>query len=113
MDKSADACGVIRWRGLALGLCLALGLPLSSADRRISLQELGSRNPADFSARNLGQTVVVRGVVSAPAYHFTDYNLLAIEDRSHGGVLKVPARDKWLDRFRPGEEVEAEGKVVL
>jgi len=101
------------WRGWTLGLCLAAALPLYTADHRISLQELGSRNTPDFTARLAGQTVVVRGVVSATAFHFTEYNLLPVQDQSYGGVLKVAAADQSLDRFRPGEEIEAKGKVVL
>jgi GAF domain-containing protein/CheY-like chemotaxis protein len=112
MARSAYA-GVIRRRGRVLGVCLILGLPLWSAERRITLQELGSRNISDYSTRLAGESVVVRGVVSAPAYHFTDYNLLAFEDRSHGGCLKVPAAEPWLERFKPGDEIEAAGKVVV
>src|SRR4051794_1448275 len=113
MAGSAVAAGVVRWRGWMLGLCLAFVLPLYSAERRLTLQELGARNPSDFSARFAGQTVVVRGVVNATAFHFTDYNLLSIEDQSYGGVLKVAAGDAWLDSFHPGDEIEAQGKVVL
>src|SRR5438067_2127299 len=113
MAGSAIAAGVVCGRGWMLGLCLAASLPLYSAEHRISLQELGSRNLPGFTARLAGQTVVVRGVVNAAAFHFTDYNLLAIEEGSYGGVLKVPAAERWLDRFRPGDEIEATGTVVF
>ena len=58
-----------------------------------------------------GQKVSVRGVVSAPAFHFQEYTMLAIQDGHNGGVLKVPMTDTSLDRYRPGDEMEAEGTV--
>src|SRR5262245_55848842 len=113
MARSANAAGVVRGRGWATGLCLLAGLPLFSADNRISLQELGSRTTQDHIPRLVGQRVSVRGVVNASAFHFTDYNLLAIEDQSWGGLLKVVAGDSWLDRFKPGDEIEARGQVAV
>jgi GAF domain-containing protein/CheY-like chemotaxis protein len=59
----------------------------------------------------MGQVVVVRGVVSAPAIHFLEYSMLAIQDGRNGGVLRVPKTDNSLDSFHPGDEIEAEGKV--
>jgi GAF domain-containing protein len=51
-------------------------------------------------------------VVSAPAFHFAQYNLLAIQDAHNGGVLKLPIPDSSLERFHPGDEIEASGTVV-
>src|SRR5438445_2965508 len=113
MVRSPDATGVVCWRGMALGLCLAFAIPASAAERRVTLEELGSRTKPDHDARLEGQVVTVRGVVNAPAFHFTDYHVLTIQDKSFGGVLKVPVNDKWLDGFHPGDEIEAKGKVVL
>ena len=91
---------------MALGLCLAFAIPASAAERRVTLEELGSRTKPDHDARLEGQVVTVRGVVNAPAFHFTDYHVLTIQDKSFGGVLKVPVNDKWLDGFHPGDEIE-------
>src|SRR3954453_7386485 len=109
MAGSAEAAGVVRWRGWGLGFCLvATLLPLHSSERRISIREMGSRNLPHFTPSFAGQTVLIRGVVNAAAFHFTDYNLLSLEEDSYGGVLKVPSTDQWLDRFHPGDEIEAE-----
>jgi GAF domain-containing protein len=113
MGRSANPSGVTRWCGLALGVTLALTVSLPGAERRLSLQELDSRSSTDFSPKHAGETVVVRGVVNAPAFHFTEYNLLALEERGYGGVLKIAAEQKWFDSFHPGDEIEAAGKVVL
>src|SRR5262249_21274469 len=113
MARSANASGLTSWRGLTLGLAFTLSVSLSGAERRVTLQELGSRDPADYSSRYTGQTVVVRGIVNAPAFHFTEYNVLGLQDRTGGGVLKVSAGQQWLDSFHAGDEIEAEGKVVM
>src|SRR5690349_21369322 len=78
-----------------------LPLGLHGADLRITLEQLGSRRTLDYGAAYNGQSVAIRGVVSAPALRFADYTLLAIDDGSAGGMLKVPAGDPWLDRFHP------------
>src|SRR5215813_5567079 len=113
MARNAHASSVMRWTGWALGTCLVLGLPLRSTERRITLQELGSRTTFDYSAKLNGESVVVRGVVSAFVYHFSDYNLLAFEDRSYGGVFKVGLGEFWLERIKLGDEIEVVGKVVI
>lgn len=113
MAASADAIRLARWRGALLGVCLSLApIPLS-AQTRISLAQLGVRTGPDYSAAYAGKNVVVRGVVSAPAVHFSEYSTLAIQDGRNGGVLKVPVSDAALDRFNPGEEIEAQGTVVM
>jgi len=66
--------------------------PLHSAEIRIGLDQLGKRKAPDFSSVYEGKTVVVRGVVSAPAVRFTDYSLLAIEAREGAVSLKWQAR---------------------
>jgi hypothetical protein len=57
--------------------------------------------------------VIVRGVVSAPAFHFSAYSTLAIQDDHNGGVLKLPVPDSSLDRYHPGDQIEAQGTVVM
>jgi GAF domain-containing protein/CheY-like chemotaxis protein len=113
MAASADATGLTRWRGVVLGLILALaGVPLQ-AQLRISLAQLGSRKAPDYTATHAGQRVIVRGVVSAPARHFVEYATLSIQDTHNGGLLKVMLPDAWLDRYHPGDDLEAEGTVVM
>jgi GAF domain-containing protein/CheY-like chemotaxis protein len=97
---------------VALGFCLALACGPLGAQTRISLSQLGFRKAPDYSGTYAGQKVIVRGVVSAPVYHFAEYSTLAIQDARAGGVLKVPLPDASLDRYRPGDELEAEGTVV-
>src|SRR5450756_3093555 len=113
MAASADTARLTRWRGAVLGLCLALACHPVSAQTRISLAQLGFRSGPDYAATYAGQKVTVRGVVSAPACHFAEYSTLAIEDSHNGGVLKLPQPDASLDRYHPGEEIEAQGTVVM
>jgi CheY-like chemotaxis protein len=96
-----------------LGVCLALACHPLPAQTRISLAQLGFRSGPDFASTYAGQKVTVRGVVSAPACHFAEYSTLAIQDSHNGGVLKLPLGDDSLDRYHPGEEIEAQGMVVL
>ena len=95
-----------------LGVGLMGLLPLPAAELRIPLDQLGQRKLPDYSAVYEGQMVVVRGVVSMPVVSVTDYNVLPIEAGSGGGLIKVPAKDRSLDSYRPGDEVEISGKVV-
>ena len=113
MAAGPDAIRITRWRGVVLGALLALGCTSLRAQLRISLSQLGFRTSPDFSATYVGQKVVVRGVVSTPAFHFSAYTTLAIQDGRNGGVLKVALPDFSLDRYRAGEEIEAQGTVVM
>jgi GAF domain-containing protein/CheY-like chemotaxis protein len=83
------------------------------AQTRISLAQLGSRRAPDYASVHDGQKVIVRGVVSVPARHFAEYTTLSIQDSRYGGLLKVPLPHTWLDRYQPGEELEAEGTVIM
>jgi GAF domain-containing protein len=113
MAASADAIRVTRWRGALLGVCLALACHPLSAQTRISLAQLGFRTGPDYAATHAGHKVIVRGVVSAPAFHFAEFSTLAIQDGRNGGVLKLPLPDSSLDRYHPGEEIEAQGTVIM
>jgi hypothetical protein len=109
---SAGSTGVTCRRVVVLGLLLALAwLPLRG-QTRISLAQLGFRKTPDYASVFDGQKVIVRGVVSVPARHFAEYTTLSIQDAHHGGLLKAPLPDNWLDRYQPGEELEAEGTVI-
>src|SRR5690349_18249111 len=101
MAASADAIALRRWRGVLLGVVLALCHRPGFAQARISLAQLASRSNPDFVARFAGKKVAVRGVVSGPAFHFGEYSTLAFQDGSNGGVLKLPLSDPSLDRFSP------------
>ncbi|MCX6628974.1 MAG: GAF domain-containing protein [Candidatus Solibacter sp.] len=113
MAASADATLLTRWRGAAVGVCLALAAIPLGAQTRISLAQLGLRAGPDYAAAYAGQKVIVRGVVSAPAFHFREYSTLAIQDGRNGGVLKLPVPDSSLDHYHPGEEIEVQGTVVM
>src|ERR1035437_6999541 len=113
MAASPDAIRLTRGRGAVLGVFLALASIPLCAQTRISLEQLGSRTGPDFAATYAGQKVIVQGVVSTPAFHFAaEYSTLAIQDGRNGGVLKLPYPDSSLDRYQPGEEIEAQGTVV-
>jgi CheY-like chemotaxis protein len=113
MAASADATGLTRWRSVALGLILASAWVPLLAQTRISLAQLGFRKAPDYTAAHAGQKVVIRGVVSAPARHFVEYTTLSIQDSHNGGLLKVMLPDTWLDRYHPGDDLEAAGTVVM
>jgi GAF domain-containing protein len=92
------------------GLTLVLPIP---AEVRLTLDRLGARRPTTYNAIYEGQSVVVKGVVSAPAIHFADYTLLGIEAEGSGGVIKVSGNNQLLNQFSPGQELEVAGKVVI
>ena len=110
---ATDATGLTRWRGVVLGLILALGWLPVRAQTRISLAQLGFRKAPDYAATHAGRKVLVRGVVSAPALHFAEYSTLSIQDNHNGGMLKVALPDTSLDRYHPGDELEAQGTVIM
>ena len=104
--------GVLR-RALAVAAVFAALLPFpAAAQKQLTLEEVSARKPPDYSPAHSGETVTVRGVVSAPAYHFPGYTLVAIDDGRFGAVVaalrgpqpgstaSIPARkSRWLDGF--------------
>jgi signal transduction histidine kinase/CheY-like chemotaxis protein len=90
-----------------LGVCLAAQTPV-----KLTLEQASSRKPDDHAPAHLGKVVTVRGMVSAPAYHFIDYSVVALQDERGGVALRVPPDDKRLDGLQRGDEVEATGVVV-
>jgi GAF domain-containing protein/CheY-like chemotaxis protein len=98
-------------RPFAAALLLALACLPAGAQNRISLQQLGARIPPAYTPAHQGEKVIIAGVVSAAAFHFPNYRMLALEDGAYGAALKVDAQDNRLDRFRPGDEIEVEGTV--
>jgi GAF domain-containing protein len=113
MAAIAVAIRLAALRVTTLGVSLAaLCLP-AVAQTRITLSQLGFRSGTTYSAAYADQDVLIRGVVSTAPIHFLEYTMLAIQDGRNGGVLKVPASDTSLERFRPGDELEVRGKVAL
>lgn len=99
------------WRLTLLAVCSIVPL---TAQTRLSLQEAGARDPGkEYRPAHLDQKVTLCGVVNAPSFHFPDYSLLAIEDGQYGAVLKVQGGDQRLDAYRPGDEIEASGTIVM
>jgi CheY-like chemotaxis protein len=98
--------------GLLLAAVIALVCVSVSAQTRVTPEDIQSRNPAtQYTPSLAGKDVRVRGVVNAPAFHLPGYNLLALQDDQGGAVLKVLENDNRLNRFSPGDEVEADGQV--
>jgi signal transduction histidine kinase len=86
----------------------------AAAQKQLTLEEVSARKPPDYSPIHAGERVTVHGVVSAPAYHFPSYALVAIDDGRFGAVvaaLQAPQPDTRLDGLRPGEEIEVVGTV--
>ncbi|MCU1232729.1 MAG: response regulator receiver modulated sensor protein [Candidatus Solibacter sp.] len=111
MAGFAHAIRIAVLRAGVLAVSLAVVCPGAGAQPRISLKQLGSRSGPNFTAVYSGQKVVVKGIVSASSFHFPEYTMLAIQDDRAGGILKVPLSNRSLDRYRPGDELEATGTV--
>src|SRR3954470_9127953 len=113
MAAIAVASRIAALRVGVLGVTLAVVCLQAVGQTHISLAQLGFRTGPNYTAVYAGQRVVIRGVVSAPAIHFLEYTMLAIQDGRNGGILKVPRSDTSLESYRPGDELEAEGKVSV
>jgi len=99
-------------RARLLAALAALACWPSLAQIRLPLGEIGARGPLpDYAPAHLGRSVVVRGVVSRPPFHFPDYTLLGIQAGEQGAVIEVRNPDSKLDAFLPGDDVEAQGMV--
>src|ERR1035437_3001437 len=105
--------GVRRVRVVAAVLMALASVP-AAAQKQLTLEEVGARKPPDYSPAHGGEKVIVRGVVSASAYRFPGYTLVAIDDGRFGAVvaaLQAPQPDTRLDGLHPGEEIEVVGTV--
>ncbi|MGA3098975.1 MAG: GAF domain-containing protein [Bryobacteraceae bacterium] len=100
---------IARWLPI---LALAAACLPATAQERVTCADLRSRKLPNFDPALAGETVIVRGVASAPAFHFPDYTLAAIQDSDGGAVIQAPKGSAALDALRPGDEVEAEGVVA-
>jgi GAF domain-containing protein/CheY-like chemotaxis protein len=103
--------GMSRFRGMTLPMLLALGGISAAGQTRISLKQLETRKPPDYTPVYDGRNVLIRGVVSANAYHLPGFTILPIQDERSGGVLQVPQESTQLSAYQPGDELEVEGTV--
>jgi len=76
----------------------------------LSLPEASARNPKDASPVHAGERVVVRGTVAAGPIPVVDYAHLSIQDEAGHGLV-IEASLEQLERFRPGDVVEAAGTL--
>jgi len=113
MVASPVAAGPRRARVVAAAFAALLSFP-AAAQKQLALEEVSARTPPEYGPAHGGETVTVRGVVSAPAFHFPGYTLLAMDDGRFGAVLadfQVPQPNTRLDALNPGEEIEVVGTV--
>lgn len=103
--------GMTRAGWLARMAAILLVLLPAGAQTRLTLEEAGARKPPDFTPAHAGERAVIKGVVSSPAFHFTGYHILAIEDGRYGGALRASAEDTSLNSWSPGDEIEVEGTI--
>src|ERR1700736_518531 len=104
--------GMSRFLGLTLGVLAALpNVHPAAAQTRISLEQLETRKPPEFTALYDGRIVVIQGVVSADAYHLPGFTILPIQEGQEGAVLQMPQESTQLFAYHPGDELEAEGTV--
>ena len=113
MAASPVAGGLRRVRVVAAAFAALVSLP-AAAQKPLSLEEVSARKPPDYAPAHSGEAVIVRGVVSASAYHFPGYTLVPIDDGRFGAVIasvQAPQPDTRLDGLNPGEEIEVAGTV--
>jgi CheY-like chemotaxis protein len=96
-----------------MGLCAVRPGTPAEQFAALSLEEVNARRPPSYAPLHENQNVTVRGVVAAPAFHFPTYAVLAIQDAGRGAVLNLKDEGRELDAYRPGDEIEADGQVIL
>ena len=102
--------GLNRYRWV-LALAAAFAGCSLQAQIRLTPEQVNARNPPDYGPVHAGETVIVQGVVSAAAFHFPGYSMLAFEKDRHGAVLDVPENDHEIDNYKPGDEIEVRGVI--
>jgi CheY-like chemotaxis protein len=102
--------GLNRFR-LVFAVALVSAGCLAQAQSTLTLEQATSRKAPDYTPVYAGQSVVVRGVVSSPAFHFPGYALLAFQQEGHGAVLYVPASENEIGNYKPGDDLQVEGIV--
>src|SRR5215472_4132764 len=96
---------------IGAGLVTALLCRAAVSQMPMSLEEVAQRKPPSFTPLHASQEVIIRGVVSARAFHFPDHALLSLEDARHGTVLYVPGTGHEIESYQPGQELELTGTV--
>lgn len=81
------------------------------AQTPVMLGDLNQRKPPDYSSILLGQNVILRGTVTARAYHFPLYTVVSIQDAGGAASLQVGSGDSRLDAFQPGDQLSVAGRV--
>jgi preprotein translocase subunit YajC len=122
MAAIADAIRLTRWSSVVPGatpgvsklvltfLLAAFALPAQTVT---PLAQINARTGSDQTPVLAGQTVTVRGVVSARAFHVAqNYTTLAIQDSESGTMLRGAAINTPLDNYNPGDEIQAHGTVL-
>jgi len=77
----------------------------------LSLPEASARNSKDSSPVHAGERVLVRGTVAAGPIPVVDYAHLSIQDEAGHGLV-IEASLEQLERFRPGDVIEATGTAA-
>src|SRR2546423_11353323 len=101
--------GELKRFGWTVALAGLWACGLASAQIRLTPEQVNTRKAPDYTPVYAEQMVIVQGVVSAPAFHFPGYSLLAFQQNRRGIVLDVPETDHEIDSYKPGDEIEAEG----
>jgi GAF domain-containing protein/CheY-like chemotaxis protein len=91
---------------VSASVCLAAEPPL-----RLTPREVAARKPPDFTPLYAGQSVIVRGVISAPFFTFPGYALLPFEEERYGTVLEVLGDGREFLALHQGDEIEVQGLV--
>jgi GAF domain-containing protein/CheY-like chemotaxis protein len=96
-----------------LWLCAGVPVWQAAAQVPLTLADLNARKLPDYSPLHAGQLVQVQGIVSAEAFRFPNYNMLAIQDGEHGGAIEtLDADGASLNGCHPGDEIQATGRVT-
>jgi len=95
----------------ALAAILLASPAVLHAQRAVSLAEAGARREPDYSPAIEGQEVIVKGVASATIIPMQEYRMLPVTDEMGFGLFLMD-RGGPLTGIRPGDVVEAQGKIV-
>jgi CheY-like chemotaxis protein len=110
---AGSVAGRLRRWGVGVPILGALAATVMPAQQHITLWQLETRSGPDYSATYKGQLVSIHGVVSAAAFRFPEYNLLAIQDGHNGGMLELPLSGPIAGPFAPGDELDVAGVVAM
>ena len=114
MARSANPIGLSCFRLGLPALALLLGCSSGFAENALPLSALNTRKSIDFSPVQTGKSVIIEGVVSAPAFHFREYSLLPVDDGESGTFVRVSgSQEDRLDASRPGDRIRVSGRVEL